>query len=174
MALLFKKNSCLDERLSTHLFGRNLSYQRLVQENSEKRLLHRLDLVPVRNVPQLLRANSSEKTFEKNRNNPIEIQSEVLSQCESCIVYNLSLLIFALHSFQIANSLSPILQVFPSSSLLLFGRFFFSSNIRYKVTTSGFKSGCQRKPGNMLKMSTEGGQQNKFIRILTSKIGLVE
>ena len=26
-----------------------------------------------------------------------------------------------------------------------------------------FKSGCQRKPGKMLKMSTEGGQQNKFI-----------
>ena len=34
------------------------------------------------------------------------------------------------------------------------------------------KSGCQRKPGKMLKMSTEGGQQNKFI--LTSQIGLVE
>ena len=31
------------------------------------------------------------------------------------------------------------------------------------------KSGCQRKPGKMLKMSTEGGQQNKFI--LTSQIG---
>ena len=91
------------------------------------------------NVPRLLRAHSSEKTFEKNINNPIEIQSEVLSQRESCIVYNLSLLIFALHSFQIANSLSPILQVFPSSSLLLFGRFFFSFNIRFKVTNSGFK-----------------------------------
>ena len=25
------------------------------------------------------------------------------------------------------------------------------------------KSGCHRKPGKMLKMSTEGGQQNKFI-----------
>ena len=50
-------------------------------------------------VPQLLRANSSEKTLEKNINNSIEIQSEVLSQCESCIVYNLSLLIFALYSF---------------------------------------------------------------------------
>ena len=25
------------------------------------------------------------------------------------------------------------------------------------------KSGCQRKPGKMLKMSTEGGRQNKFI-----------
>ena len=25
------------------------------------------------------------------------------------------------------------------------------------------KSGCQRKPGKKLKMSTEGGQQNKFI-----------
>ena len=34
------------------------------------------------------------------------------------------------------------------------------------------KSGCQRKPGKMLKISTEGGQQNKFI--LTSQIGLVE
>ena len=27
----------------------------------------------------------------------------------------------------------------------------------------GLKSGCRRKPGKMLKMSTEGGQQNKFI-----------
>ena len=27
------------------------------------------------------------------------------------------------------------------------------------------KSGCQRKPGKMLKMSTEGGQQNKLILI---------
>ena len=26
-----------------------------------------------------------------------------------------------------------------------------------------FKSGCQRKPGKMLKMSTEGGQKNKVI-----------
>ena len=25
-----------------------------------------------------------------------------------------------------------------------------------------FKSGCRRKPGKMLKTSTEGGQQNKF------------
>ena len=25
------------------------------------------------------------------------------------------------------------------------------------------KSGCQKKPGKMLKMSTEAGQQNKFI-----------
>ena len=25
------------------------------------------------------------------------------------------------------------------------------------------KSGCQRKPGKMLKMLTEGGRQNKFI-----------
>ena len=25
------------------------------------------------------------------------------------------------------------------------------------------KSGCQRKPGKMLKLSTEGGQQNKLI-----------
>ena len=39
-------------------------------------------------------------------------------------------------------------------------------------TFQAFKSGCQRKPGKMLKMSTEGGQQNKFI--LTSQIGLVE
>ena len=29
--------------------------------------------------------------------------------------------------------------------------------------TKSLKSGCQRKPGKMLKMSTEGGQQNKFI-----------
>ena len=43
----------------------------------------------------------------------------------------------------------------------------------YKLTLSKIlKSGCQRKPGKMLKMSTEGGQQNKFI--LTSWIGLVE
>ena len=91
------------------------------------------------NVPQLLRANSSEKTFEKNINDPIEIQSVVLSQCESCIIYYLSLLIFTLHSFQIASSLSPILKVFTSSSLLLFGRFSFSFNIRFKNTTSGFK-----------------------------------
>ena len=69
----------------------------------------------------------------------IEIQSEILSQCESCIIYNLSLMIFALLSFQIANSLSPILTVFTSSSLLLFGRFSFSFTIRFKVRTSGFK-----------------------------------
>ena len=72
-------------------------------------------------------------------NNPIEIQSEVLSQRESCIIYNLSLMIFALLSFQIASSLCPILKVFTSSSLLLFGHFSFSFNIRFKVTTSGFK-----------------------------------
>ena len=42
----------------------------------------------------------------------------------------------------------------------------------YNKVTCAFKSGCQRKPGKMLKMSTEGGQQNKFI--LTSQIGLVE
>ena len=93
----------------------------------------------IQNVPQLLRTISSEKTFEKYVNNPIEIQSEVLSQCESCTIYNLSLMIFALLSFQIASSLSPILKVFTSSSLLLFGRFSFSFNIRVKVTTSGFK-----------------------------------
>ena len=69
----------------------------------------------------------------------IEIQSEVLSRCESCIIYNLSLMIFALLSFQIASSLSPILKVFTSFSLLLFGRFSFSFNIRFKITTSGFK-----------------------------------
>ena len=28
------------------------------------------------------------------------------------------------------------------------------------------KSGCQRKPGKMFKMSTEGGQQNKLILTL--------
>ena len=37
-----------------------------------------------------IRRNSAEKTFEKYINNPIEIQSEVLFQCESCIIYNLS------------------------------------------------------------------------------------
>ena len=31
------------------------------------------------------------------------------------------------------------------------------------ILRKAFKSGCQRKPGKMLKMSTEGGQQNKFI-----------
>ena len=40
------------------------------------------------------------------------------------------------------------------------------------VISKRLKSGCQRKPGKMLKMSTEGGQQNKFI--LTSQIRLVE
>ena len=75
----------------------------------------------------------------KYMNNPIEIQSEVLSQCESCIIYNLSLMIFALLSFQIASSLSPILKVFTSSSLVLFGRFSVSFNIKFKVTTSWFK-----------------------------------
>ena len=79
------------------------------------------------------------ETFEKYINNPIDIQSEVLSQCKSCILYNLSLMIFALLSFQIASSLSPILKVFTSSSLLLFGRFSFSFNMRFKVSTSGFK-----------------------------------
>ena len=31
------------------------------------------------------------------------------------------------------------------------------------LSQAELKSGCQRKPGKMLKMSTEGGQQNKFI-----------
>ena len=44
--------------------------------------------------------------------------------------------------------------------------------LSFKLATDRVKSGCQRKPGKMLKMSTEGGQQNKFI--LTSWIGLVE
>ena len=34
---------------------------------------------------------------------------------------------------------------------------------RYDTNSRYLKSGCQRKPGKMLKMSTEGGQQNKFI-----------
>ena len=46
------------------------------------------------------------------------------------------------------------------------------SETRLLVNFISFKSGCQRKPGKMLKMSTEGSQQNKFI--LTSQIGLVE
>ena len=79
------------------------------------------------------------ENIEKYVNNPIEIQSEVSSQCESCIIYNLSLMIFALLSFQIASSLSPFLKVFTSSSLLLFGLFSFSFNIRFKVTTSWLK-----------------------------------
>ena len=48
-------------------------------------------------------------------------------------------MIFALLSFQIASSLSPILKVFTSSFLLLFGHFSFSFNIRFKITPSGFK-----------------------------------
>ena len=46
------------------------------------------------------------------------------------------------------------------------------SNLRRKrnfnvplAKTKRLKSGCQRKPGKMLKMSAEGGQQNKFILI---------
>ena len=31
------------------------------------------------------------------------------------------------------------------------------------VCEKSFKSGCLRKPGKMLKMSSEGGQQNKLI-----------
>ena len=91
-----------------------------------------------RAMSQLLRTNSAEKTFEKYFYNPIEIQSEVLSQWESCIIYNLPLMIFALLSFQIACSLSPVLKVFTSSSLLLFG-LSFSFNIRFKTMPSGFK-----------------------------------
>ena len=58
---------------------------------------------------------------QSNRNS----KSEVISQCESCIMYNLSLMIFALLSFQIAFS-------------HFHGRSF-SLNIRFKVTPSGFK-----------------------------------
>ena len=36
-------------------------------------------------------------------------------------------------------------------------------NFLYRLSIYQLKSGCQRKPGKMLKMSTEGGQQNKFI-----------
>ena len=46
------------------------------------------------------------------------------------------------------------------------------ADFRLKNLAKRIKSGCQKKPGKMLKMSTEGGQQNKFI--LTSQIGLVE
>ena len=52
---------------------------------------------------------------------------------------------------------------------------YFKKIDKLEIHTTEFKpikSGCQRKPGKMLKMSTEGGQQNKFIR--TSQIGLVE
>ena len=41
-----------------------------------------------------------------------------------------------------------------------------------KTVSRHFKSGCQRKPRKMLKMSTKGGQRNKFI--ITSWIGQVE
>ena len=43
---------------------------------------------------------------------------------------------------------------------------FFSIHVHVnngKRIWQGIKSGCQRKPDKMLKMSTEGGQQNKFI-----------
>ena len=36
------------------------------------------------------------------------------------------------------------------------------------------KSGFQRKPGKMLKMSTEGGQQNKFILTSHSSSGVMD
>ena len=55
------------------------------------------------------------------------------------VVYHIQSTIDDFCPSQIASFLSPILKVFPSSSLLLFGRFFFSFNIRFKVTTSGFK-----------------------------------
>ena len=35
--------------------------------------------------------------------------------------------------------------------------------LNFKLAEIDIKSGCQRKPGKMLKTSTEGGQQNKFI-----------
>ena len=34
---------------------------------------------------------------------------------------------------------------------------------RARARLNAFMSDCQRKAGKMLKMSTEGGQQNKFI-----------
>ena len=89
-----------------------------------------------------IRRNSAGKTFEKYINNPIEIQSQVkFYHNASRVSYTIyqSLMIFALLSLQIASSLSPILKVFTSSSLLLFGRFSFSFNIRFKITPSGFK-----------------------------------
>ena len=33
----------------------------------------------------------------------------------------------------------------------------------FQASKYDIKSGCQGKPGKMLKMSMEGGQQNKFI-----------
>jgi len=39
-----------------------------------------------------------------------------------------------------------------------------STVLLFQCSTAFFlKSGCERKPGKMLKTSTEGGQQNKFI-----------
>ena len=49
------------------------------------------------------------------------------------------MMIFAPLSFQIAYSFSPILKVFTSSSLPLFGRFSFSFSVRFKITPSEFK-----------------------------------
>ena len=40
---------------------------------------------------------------------------------------------------------------------------FIKKCIAQNTIISELKSGCQRKPGKMLKMSTERGQQNKFI-----------
>ena len=52
-----------------------------------------------------------------------------------------------------------------SLTLVLFFALILGINRETMVYQSSceFKSGCQRKPGKMLKLSTEGGQQNKFI-----------
>ena len=39
----------------------------------------------------------------------------------------------------------------------------FSKTQKAEKRQTNKKSGCQRKQGKMLKMSTEGGEQNKFI-----------
>ena len=43
------------------------------------------------------------------------------------------------------------------------GRTRFSNPLSHLCVKEYLKSGCQRKPGKMLKTSTEGGQHNKFI-----------
>ena len=53
---------------------------------------------------------------------------------------------------------SPFLLVLEQSTAL-----YPLLSLSFKLATGRVKSGCQRKPGKMLKMSTDVGQQNKFI-----------
>ena len=65
-----------------------------------------------------------------------------------------------------ASSLNPETQsLIEGGGRGYIGCFFYLHNSCESIVlaTSKFKSGWQRKPGKVLKMSTEGGQQNKFI-----------